>query len=1064
LNLSSLSIKRPIFLTSVVLVTLLVGGLCLRSLGVDQFPDVTFPVVVISIPYSGASPEEIETLVSKPIEEELSSTSGMKRLSSKNQESLALIVAEFTLGTDIKFAEQEIRDKVSKVRGKLPKEIDEPIIQRVDVADQPIMSYSLSGDLSPAQLYDVAENDVKPRLEQTKDVGLVTIIGGTKREIKVELDRVALKKHELSINAVAAKIAASAQNVPVGKVDDPRHETIFRTIGEYKNINQIKDTVVNFFGSDVPVSVGSLGDVKDSVEDEKNRGFLNGKPALFLEARKQSGTNTVAVADGLTKKVIVINSYLQNKPGHLKVALVRDGARFIRANVQDVKDSILEGIVLAVLVVFLFLGNIRSTLITGLALPNSLLGAFILMYLMGFTINVMTLLALSLAVGLLIDDAIVVRENIFRRLEEGENSKEAAEKGTNEVTLAVVATTLTVIAVFLPVGFLSGTVGQFFKQFGLTIVFAMIISLFDALTMAPMLSAYFAGASEKNPKGLGKILHHMSQSIENFQDHLANIYERVLKFTLRKPAIILASAILIFVFSIGLAKSVKSTFIPNADNGEFQVSLEMPPGTSLDATENIAKKVEGEIKSFTEVDRVSMTVGDSDGQSNVASFYVGLVNYKMRKRITTEIKALLREKLTKYSQALPKVGDINAVGGADRPFNLNLQGENLDEMSKYADRIVAKFRKIQGLVDVDTNYRLGKPEYQVQMDPKKIQRYGVLSVQAGQELRTQMEGNIAAKFRENGNEYDIRVRLKPDQRNLQKYFNETYVPNINGNLVRLKDVAQGVLTQGPSKISRQNRARLIQISGDLGTGGALGNIRQEAEKIIKDENLPAGITYSFQGQAEDFQDLIINMIIAVGLAVVLVFLILSSLYESFVTPFTIMLALPLAVAGAIIALFLFHQTLNLFSMIGMIMLLGLVTKNSILLVDYTLQLLKQGKSRNEALMEAGLKRLRPILMTTVALIAGMLPVALGLSEAARSRTSMGIAIIGGLISSTLLTLVVVPAAFGFIDDFRQWCARRLGNVFLSKDLREITSNLDETLVADGKFSPDKNLTVQKSME
>jgi HAE1 family hydrophobic/amphiphilic exporter-1 len=824
--------------------------------------------------------------------------------------------------------------------------------------------------------------------------------------------------------------------VPVGKVNSSKLETIFRTIGEYKNIDQIKDTVVNFYGSDVPVSVGSLGSIKDSVVDEKNRGYLDGKPSIFLQVRKQSGTNTVAVSAALTKRVAAINADLANKPGHLKVSLVRDGARFIRANVEDVKESILIGVLLAVVVVFLFLGNIRSTLITGLALPNSLLGAFILMYLMGFTINVMTLLALSLAVGLLIDDAIVVRENIFRRLEEGENSKDAAENGTNEVTLAVVATTLTVIAVFMPVGFLSGTVGQFFKQFGLTIVFAMIISLFDALTMAPMLSAYFAGAIDKNPKGFSKIIYKFSQKIDAFQDFLARIYERVLKFTLRRPGIILTIAAVIFVFSMGLAKSVKSTFLPNSDNGEFQVTIEMPPGTSLDATESVARNVEKEIKSFREIDRISMTIGDEDGQSNVASFYVALVNYKLRKKITTEIKALLREKLVKYAFALPKVGDINAVGGSERPFNLNLAGENLEEVSKYANRIVEKFKKIQGLVDVDTNYRLGKPEFQVQLDAKKIQRYGVLSVAAGQELRTQMEGTIAAKYRENGTEYDIRVRLKPEQRNLQKYFDQTYVPNINRNLVRLRDVATGVLTQGPAKISRLNRSRQIRISGDLGPGGALGNIRKEAEQIILDEKLPPGITYSFQGQAEDFQDLIINMLIAVALAVTLVYLILASLYESFVTPFTIMLALPLAVAGAIIALFLFKESLNLFSMIGMIMLLGLVTKNSILLVDYTLQLIHKGKSRNEALMEAGLKRLRPILMTTVALIAGTLPVALGLSEAARSRTSMGIAIIGGLISSTLLTLIVVPAAFGFIDDFRAWSSRLLGGFFLSKDLRE----------------------------
>ncbi len=1031
MNLSRLSINRPIFLTCIVLTILLVGFLCLNKLGVDQFPDVTFPVVVTHVGYPGASPEEVETLISKPIEDELSSTAGINRLSSTNQESLAIIVTEFSLGTDIKYAEQQIRDKVATVRGKLPKDIDEPVVSRVDVTDQAIVRLSLTGDLPPAKLYDVAEYTVKPWLEQAKDVGKVEILGGSKREIKVEVDRHKLKAHELSLQTLASRIASSAQNVPIGKINSGSKETLFRTIGEYKSIDQIKDTVVNFFGSDVPVTVANVATVTDSLQDEKSRAFFEDHSAIFLDVHKQSGSNTVAVTEGVFKRLAKINDQLKAKNLNVKLALVRDGARFIRMNVEDVKQSITLGVILAVVVVFLFIGNIRSTLITGLALPNSLLGAFILMYLMGFTINVMTLLALSLAVGLLIDDAIVVRENIFRRLEDGESPKEAAEKGTTEVTLAVIATTFTVIAVFLPVGFLSGTVGQFFKQFGLTIVFAMLISLFDALTMAPMLSAYLAGKTNTKSR-IGRLVEKLSDRIDGFQDFLAKKYGKILDFTLRKPATILAIAVVIFVFSIGLGRSVKSTFLPNSDNGEFTVSLEMPPGTSLDAMEEAAKKVEAELKKFTEVDRVAVTIGNSAGESNVANMYVALVNFKKRVLRTNEIKALVREHLVPYAYTLPKVTDVDIVNSGIRPFNLNVSGENLDEVSKIVESIVAKFKKIPGLVDVDSNYRLGKPEFQVQMDPTKIIRYGVLTGVAGQELRGQMEGVVPAKFRENGEEYDIRVRLKPEQRDLQAGFHETWVPNINNNLVKIGDISKGILTQGPAKISRFNRARTIRISGDLAPGGALGNIRKEAEEILAKENMPPGMNYSFQGQAEDFQDLKINMVIAVVMAITFVYLILASLYESFITPLTIMLALPLAVAGALIALFLFNQSMNIFSMIGMIMLLGLVTKNSILLVDYTLQLIAQGKSRNEALKEAGLKRLRPILMTTVALIAGILPIAMGLSEVARARQSMGIAIIGGLISSTMLTLVVIPAAFGFIDSFRAWLGQLLSKIFVAK--------------------------------
>jgi hydrophobic/amphiphilic exporter-1 (mainly G- bacteria), HAE1 family len=1032
MNISALAIRRPIFFACLVLVTLLVGFLSLNKLGVDQFPDVTFPVVVVSTTYNGASPEEIETLITKPIEDEVSTVSGIKRVSSNNQEGLSQIIVEFTLGTDIKFSSQEVRDKVANIRSLLPKEIDAPTITRVDVSDQPVVKLSVSGDVTAAKLYDIANLVVKPRIEQVTDVGSVDILGGTKREVKVEVERAKLKRHELSITGLSEKIGSSAQNVPVGKITSGSKDTVFRTIGEYKSIDQIKDTVVNFLGGEVPVTVGSLGEVKDSLEDEKSRSFVGGKATILLDIHKQSGANTVAVAHDIVKRIPAINKLLESRGDKVSVGLVRDGAHFIEANVDDVKQSIILGALLAVIVVFLFLGNVRSTIITGLALPNSLLGAFILMYVMGFTINVMTLLALSLAVGLLIDDAIVVRENIFRRMEEGEDPKEAAENGTKEVTLAVVATTLTVIAVFLPVGFLSGTVGQFFKQFGLTIVFAMAISLFDALTMAPMLSAYFAGTNAP-PKGfIQKFFAGLSHVVDTFQGYLESIYKRVLGFTLRRPWAVLLIAVGIFFFSLQLGKQVKSTFLPNSDNGEFQVTLEMPPGTSLDAMQEVTEKVEKIIKAHREIDVTAMTIGNTEGEANVSNIYIHLINYKLRSLLTNDLKGIIRDELKPFAYALPKVGDLNIVGSNDRPFTLSVSGDNLDELSKYADALIEKFRKIPGLVEVDTNYRLGKPEFQVQIDPLKAQRYGVLTVDAGQELRGMMEGIEAAKYRDNGEEYNIRVRLKADERDLNKFYDQTYVPNINKNLIRVSDIAKGVMTQGPSKIFRLNRSRAIQITGDLAPGGALGNIRTEAERILAEEKAPPGVTFAFQGQSEDFQDLITNMIIAVGLAVIFVYLILSSLYESFITPLTIMLALPLAVAGALIALFLFHQSMNLFSMIGMIMLLGLVTKNSILLVDYTLQLMHQGLTRDEALMKAGLTRLRPILMTTVALIAGTLPIAMGLSEAARSRTSMGIAIIGGLISSTLLTLVVVPAAFGYIDNFRAFLGRVLGRIFLAK--------------------------------
>jgi HAE1 family hydrophobic/amphiphilic exporter-1 len=489
MNLADLSIRRPIFITCIVVVMLAVGLLCLSKLGVDLFPDVTFPVVTVTTNYPGAGPSEIETLVTKPLEDEISTLSGIKRLTSVNKEGVSRVIAEFTLETDVKYAEQQIRDRVGSTKSKLPTDIKEPVIRRIDPSDQPVITFALDADLPAGKLFDVADDVIRPKLEQVNQVGVVEVIGGRKREIHVALDRQKLKAHEISATGVVSKLAASGENIPLGKVEQGGKDLVFRSMGEFHSMDDIKNTIVNFFGSDVPTTIGQIGTVRDTLEDEVSRGYINGKRALLLNCFRQSGANTIKVVDGLKKQMERINQEMANQPGKPHLTMVRDGAIWIHANVDDVKESILMGVGLAVFVVFFFLGNGRSTIITGLALPNSLIGSFILMTIAGFTINIMSLLALSLSVGLLVDDAIVVRENIFRHIEMGKDPIQAAKDGTAEVRLAVIATTLAVISVFGPVAFLSGVVGQFFKQFGATICFAMAISLFDALTVAPMLSA-----------------------------------------------------------------------------------------------------------------------------------------------------------------------------------------------------------------------------------------------------------------------------------------------------------------------------------------------------------------------------------------------------------------------------------------------------------------------------------------------------------------------------------------------------------------------------------------------
>lgn len=1030
MSLADLSIKRPVFITAIVVILLVVGLMSLRKMPVDMFPNVTFPIVMVNTIYAGAGPEEVETLVSKVLEEEMSTVTGIKTLRSTSNEGVSTVVAEFTLETDIKYAEQQIRDKVSSAKRKLPTDIEEPIVRRLDPADQPILILSLSADLSEADLYDVAEYQVKPRLEQVNQVGLVEIIGGRKREIHVELDRKKLKDYELSATTVSNRIAASGQNIPAGKYEGGKNETVMRTLGQFQAIKDIESVVVSFLGNDVPVTIKEVGSVKESVEDQKSKAFLNGNKSVFLMLYRQSGANTVAVADAVKKSVSKINDSLKASSINATLTTVRDGANPIRANLADVEESIIIGVLLTILVVYFFLGSGRSTFITGLALPNSLIGAFFLMSLAGFSINIMSLLALSLAVGLLIDDAIVVRENIFRHAEMGKDPIKSASDGTKEVLMAVIATTLAVISVFAPMGFLSGVVGQFFKEFALTICFAMVISLFDAVTMAPMLSAYFGGGGHGKPgEGLGiwaRTMGRVLKAFDRFQSYLEDKYENIIRASLKRPFMILIGAFVIFVVSIFSLKYVSKTFLPAQDTGEFSVSIEMPPGTSLDGMAEEAQKVDAALRKNPEVLTSVMFVGGQSGQSNIASFFVNMVPSKERKINTTDFKERVRGQLKEFAYARPIVKDVDMMGGGMRPFTINIIGTDLKKLEEVSNELLAKLKNHPALLDVDTGYRPGKPEFQVVPDKQRSERLGVATSSMGMELRTLIEGSTPAVFRQKGEEYDIRVRLKPDQRDLQTSFNEVYIPNVNQSLVLLKNVAEPVTATGPASITRQDRARYVQIGADVNPKGpGMSAAMDDVKRIMTSEiKLPPDMRYIFVGQAESFQELMQSALVAVLLGVLLIYLVLASLYESFVTPITILLVLPLAACGAFYALLIAKESLNMFSMIGCIMLLGVATKNSILLVDYTNQLLDEGKSMADAVIQAGRVRLRPILMTTLALIAGMLPIAIGLNEASKQRTAMGVAVIGGLISSTLLTLVVVPAAFSYIERFRRWSLKK----------------------------------------
>jgi len=1037
MNLAALAIKRPSFIAAIVLLTLVAGTMAMIRSSVELAPDVSMPVISVTTLYPGAGPSEVETQVSQLLEEQISALAGLKNVYSINQDGVSIVTAEFSLTTDSQRAEQQVRDAISEIRNRFPAEAMEPVIKKMDFADYPVIAVSLTANLPPAQMYDLAENVIKYQFEQVPHVGKVAIIGGTKREIQVNLDRRKLKEFHTSVTQVSAKLAANSANVPAGKITRDGRDIAFRNIGEFQSVKSIGDVVVNFFGSDVPVTLRQLGEVVDGLAKPKTLGYHNGRPAMLIHVYKQSRANDVEISDHVIAKVKALNQQLEKAPGSPRLHLITDMARIVRANLADMKEAIYLGIFLTVVVVYLFLGSFSSTFVTITALPNSLIGAFVFLSLAGISTNLYVLMALTLAVGLLIDDAIVVRENIFRHIESGLPPEQAACRGTREVTLAVVATTLTIMAVLLPGVFMDSMLGIFFRNFGLPIIFSMGISLFDALAVAPMLSAYLV--TRRSPGDPRRLVRRIMQwlaaparAFGRFQDWMDRKYERLITFTLKHKLLVLAATVLVFLGSMATVSRIPQTMEPEMEFGEFVVSLEASPETSLERMAEHALAIDRLLRSQPEIQDVTATVGNANGESHVASLHVQMVPPGKRAVKSAAMKERVRRLLEPHQAALnPSVNNIDAANEG-KPFDVRLTSDRPEALPQAAAQLMAKFREIPGLDDWDCTYKTGKPEFHIRMNSGRMAPLGADSVTVGRELRAMVEGTLPAKYREDGKEYDIRVALQDRDKNLARDFDALVVPNMNMQLVRLSHFAQPQTALGPVKIIRKNRSQSVEITANLGPQGALGDAMKAAQAILAKEKLPDGVRYEFAGKSEMLGEVTGGLLLAVVLSVVFIYLVLVSLYESILLPFAIMIALPLSAIGGFLALFITGQALDMMSMIGFIMLLGLATKNSILLVDFIQRLTREGLSRDAAIVKAGMTRLRPILMTTFALIAGMLPLAWGLTEISSFRRSMAIAVIGGLVSSTLLTLVVMPAIYGYLDRFRLWTRKLLERPELRK--------------------------------
>jgi HAE1 family hydrophobic/amphiphilic exporter-1 len=1014
--ISDISIKRPVFATMVIMSFMVLGLVSMTRLGVDLFPDVNFPFINVTVVYPGASPEEVETLVTKPIEDAIAGINGVKRIESSSRESLARVGLELRLEIDPQAAAAEVREKVAAIRFKLPKDIEDPTIQRFDVAALPIITFAVGS----AQPSDVTrrqvEDDLKPLVEQIDGVAAVEVNGGEVREIQVNVDPGRLEALGLPVDAVASALAADNLDVPAGTVIREGRNISLRTKGEFTRVEEIENVILRSEGGST-VRVKDIATVVDGYEERTSTTRLNGRDAVSFAIRKQSGANTVEI----TARVREALTRLRASFPALTIDEIQADANFIEENVAEVRKHILFGGLMAVLIIFVFMRDWRSTLISALALPTSVIATFFFMYVAGFTVNMMTLMALSLVIGILIDDAVVVRENIYRHMELGEDPMTAARNGTAQIGLAVMATTFTILAVFLPVGFMTGIIGQFFKSFALTIAFAVAMSLLVAFTLDPMLSSRFVRyvpPEERTRTRLGRMFERWGQAY----DGLDRGYHTVLQWALDRPWTVLAIAAAVFAASLSLVGVIGTEFTPKEDRSEFQVIVDLPPGTSFDESVAGVARIEQDIRRIPEVRQIFSTVG-LQGEVRSSVLRVHTTPKHARERGIEAIKADVRARLAAMPLVESKVADPEFLQGVpyQAPINIFVRGDDMGELQRISDELVTRIKQVPGAVDVSSTLVSGKPEMLARINRELAADMGFSVGAISAQMRGMVEGVVPTRLRERDHEYDIRVRLAPEFRNDFAAIARTPVYSPTGSVVRVADIVRLDPALGPSSIEREQRRRQARVGVDF-SGRALGDVTADVTAILESVKMPAHFEYGFAGDVELMQESAAALLLAMLLAVAFIYIVLASQFESFLEPMLIMLSLPLAIVGALLLLFATGHHLGMPAMIGMVMLMGLVTKNAILLVDYTNQVHREeGLPVREALLKAGPVRLRPIVMTTLAMILGMIPSALGTGDGGEFRAPISVATIGGLITSTLLTLVVVPVSYLLL-------ARLLGTV------------------------------------
>ncbi|KQW00425.1 efflux RND transporter permease subunit [Rhizobacter sp. Root1221] len=1033
------SIGNPVMATMVMLAFVVLGLFSYQRLSIDQFPNVDFPTVVVVMDYPGASPEIVESEVTKKVEEAVNTVAGINALTSRSYEGTSVVIVEFNLDVDGRKAADDVREKVSLIRPLLRDEVKEPRISRFDPQSVPIFNVALlstDGTKTGQELTNWGTQVLQKRLENVRGVGAVTIVGGTARQINLYLRPPAMEALGVSVDQVLAAVRSENQELPLGAIQSLEEERTVQINARMKRPEDFRDIVVARKGGN-PIRLSQVAEVVDGPQEIESLALYNGQRTVLLTVQKSQGENTIAVVDGLMK---ALEGAKNVTPPGIKTEVIRDNSRAIRVSVANVKRTLIEGALLTVLIVFLFLNSWRSTVITGLTLPIALIGTFLFMYAFGFTINTITMMALSLCVGLLIDDAIVVRENIVRHVQMGKTAHQAAIDGTNEIGLAVLATTMSIVAVFLPIGFMGGIVGKFFHEFGVTIVAAVLISMFVSFTLDPMLSSVWHdpqahGVHRGPPVTLyDRTIGRVTGMFDRFTEWLASLYQDILGWSLKHKLSTLMIALATFVGSFFLLPLVGAEFIPKADFSETQIHFYTPVGSALELTETRAKQIDGALRAMPEVNFTVTTINSGQSAGKIyGAVYVRLVDRAKRTRDLTAMTVPLREAMAGIPGiTVTNIGPTDLGGGKSLQFSI--QGSDLGELERLSNQILPKLRAIPGLTDLDTTMKPNKPTVAIDVRRDAASDVGLNVNALANSLRTLVAGTTAGNWRApDGENYDVNVRLTPGSRvsidDLQRLpINVAAASDGSPRAVRLSQVADVRASTGPNQINRRDMNREINVDANA-FGRSAGDISADVRKVLDSVAWPPGYRYSFGGSTKNMNESFSYAVGALALAIVFIYMILASQFKSFLQPLALMSSLPLTLIGVVLTLLVFRSTLNMFSVIGIVMLMGLVTKNAILLVDFAIRA-RTGEHgdaplpREQALLMAAKVRLRPILMTTLAMIFGMVPLAFAMSEGSEQRAPMGQAVIGGVITSSLLTLVVVPVIYCYLDDLAAWASRK----------------------------------------